>query len=207
MLIDLLPVAAYCFAISSTPGSNNLMLVNTAANFGYRASIPQLLGSQCGAAAHTFITCLGLGNILVIFHALQDTLYILGALYLIYLAYQVSREPLGKAKTAPPLSFNQAALFQVVNPRSWMKAITLATVFMPNDLSVIMGALWITLIGLVIGLPTKLVWAGFGVIVRGFLSKPLYLRIFNFMISATLIMLALHFFNQGSHLGDYIQNL
>jgi threonine/homoserine/homoserine lactone efflux protein len=199
-MIDLLPLATYCFVMSCTPGPNNLMLATSAANFGYRASVPQLFGCQFGVAVHTFIACLGLGSVFVMFPDLYNILHILGALYLIYLAYKLSRISMSKSRTDPPWSFTQAALFQAVNPKSWMKAITLATLFMPSDLNVMIGALLLTLVGLVIGLPTMSIWAAFGMIIRRFLSKPLYLYAFNFMMGAALIALALHFLHQAGYL-------
>ncbi len=202
MLIDFFSLAAYCLVISSTPSPNNLMLANTAANFGYRASIPQLFGCQCGVAVHTFVMCLGLGSIFLMFPLLNRTLHILGALYLIYLACEVSRMSVSSTTTVSPWSFTQAALFQVINPKSWIKAITLVAVFMPSDQNIIMGAFWITLVGLVVGLPAKFVWVAFGVIIRRFLSKPLYLRIFNVMIAITLIILALNLLYQSGYLPD-----
>jgi threonine/homoserine/homoserine lactone efflux protein len=193
MLTDLLPLATYCFVMSSTPGPNNVMLATSAANFGYRSSVPQIVGSQVGVATQTFVTCLGLGSVFVLFPALHQVLRIAGALYLIYLAYQLSGASMGEARAAKPLTFAQSALFQAVNPKSWVKAITLATVFMPTGLDVVMGALLVAVVGMVVGLPTMSVWAAFGVVIRRFLSSPLQRRVFNLTMGASLVVLALSF--------------
>ena len=192
-LSDVLPLATYCFVMSSTPGPNNVMLATSAANFGYRSSVPQILGSQVGVAAQTGLTCLGLGGVFVMFPVLHEVLRVLGALYLVFLAVRLSGLSMGEARVAQPLTFAQAALFQAVNPKSWVKAVTLATVFMPTELNVALGALLVATVGLVVGLPTMSVWAGFGLMIRHFLNRPLYRRLFNLTMGATLVALAVSF--------------
>lgn len=86
--------------------------------------------SVCVLAAQTFVTCLGLGSLFVAFPVLHQILRITGALYLVFLARKLSASSLGDARETKPLSFAQAALFQAVNPKSWVKSITLASVFM-----------------------------------------------------------------------------
>lgn len=50
MWTDLLPLMTYCFVMSSTPGPNNVMLVTSGAQFGYRRALPQIFGSNSGVA-------------------------------------------------------------------------------------------------------------------------------------------------------------
>jgi len=193
MLTDLLPLMTYCFVMSSTPGPNNVMLATSAANFGYRRALPQIMGTNSGVAVQTFVTCLGLGSLFTAYPVLHQVLRVAGALYLIVLAWKLSGVTVGESKGGRPLSFAQAALFQAVNPKSWVKAVTLATVFMPPGLSVPVGALLVAVIGLVIGFPSASMWAVFGVLIRGLLADPLKQRIFNLTMGALLVGLALSF--------------
>ena len=45
----LLPLAAFIFVSSITPGPNNVMLTASGANFGYQRSVPHMLGISVGA--------------------------------------------------------------------------------------------------------------------------------------------------------------
>jgi threonine/homoserine/homoserine lactone efflux protein len=183
----------YCFVMSSTPGPNNVMLASSGAQFGFRSALPQLFGQGSGVAVQTYVTCLGLGSIFVAYPVLHQILRATGALYLVVLAWKLSRSVLGQARASKPLSFAQAALFQAVNPKSWVKSITLATVFMPVGLSVPMGALLVTVIGLLIGFPSSSMWALFGVAIRRLLTDPRKQRIFNLGMGAVLLVLAVSF--------------
>ena len=193
MWTDLLPLMTYCFVMSSTPGPNNVMLATSGAKFGYRGALPQILGQTSGGAVQTFVTCLGLGSVFVAYPVLHPLLRVSGALYLVYLAWKLSASALGEARDSQPLTFVQAALFQAVNPKSWVKSITLASVFMPVGLSAPVGALLVSVLGLLIGLPSASLWALFGVAIRRLLTDPRKQRLFNLTMGAMLVGLAVSF--------------
>ena len=188
---ELLPLMSYCVVMSGTPGPNNVMLASSGANFGYRRALPLIIGIQVGGALLTFVTCLGLGSLFNAFPVLHQILRVTGALYLIFLAWKLGTMTVGEA--AKPMTITQAALFQAVNPKSWMKSITLASVFMPVGLSVPVGALLVTVTGALVGLPISSTWALFGVAIRRLLDDPLKRRIFNLSMGGTLFVLAISF--------------
>jgi threonine/homoserine/homoserine lactone efflux protein len=192
-MTELLPLMTYCFVMSSTPGPNNMMLTASGANFGYRGSLPQILGINAGGFVQTALTCLGLGALFTSYPVLQTALRIGGALYLLVLAWQLTGGGAAEARLARPVSFWQGALFQAVNPKSWLKAITLASVFMPPALPPAAGALLVATIGLLIGFPCISMWALFGVAIRKLLARPGWQRAFNAIMGATLAVLALLF--------------
>jgi threonine/homoserine/homoserine lactone efflux protein len=193
MLIELMPLATYCALMSGTPGPNNMMLTASGANFGFRGTLPHIMGIRLGNAVQVMLTCLGLGALFVAFPALQSGLRVVGALYLLWLAWKLTGGGLAEAHVAHPLSFTQAALFQHLNPKSWMKSVTLAVVFMPAGLPPLQAALWVVLVDFVVGLPCISAWALFGVALRRLLTDPRRRRIFNVIMAASLALLALKF--------------
>ena len=78
MITDLLPLATYCFLMSSTPGPNNVMLTASGANFGFRGTLPHILGINFGGAVQTFATCAGLGALFVAWPVLHSVLRVAG---------------------------------------------------------------------------------------------------------------------------------
>ena len=187
---ELLPLMTYCFVMSSTPGPNNVLLTASGANFGYRGTLPQILGINAGAFVQTYVTCLGLGALFVALPAAQTVLRVAGALYLVFLAWRLTGSSVGAAPAPRPVSFVHGALFQAVNPKSWLKAITLASMFMPADVSAPLGALIVALVGLLIGFPCISMWALFGVAIRRLLTDPRKQRAFNLLMAGTLLVLA-----------------
>ncbi len=192
MLEGLLPLVTYCVLMSGTPGPNNVMLATSGANFGYRRTLPHLLGINAGVFALTLVLCLGLGSVFMRYPAVHQALKVLGALYLVWLAWKlVSASVVRSAEAARPLSFWEGAAFQVVNPKTWMRAATIAAVFVPAGAGLLQGALLVSAVGVLVGFPIISTWALFGVAIRRFLGTPLRLRIFNGAMGLSLVVLAI----------------
>ncbi|KQW46571.1 MULTISPECIES: LysE family translocator [unclassified Roseateles] len=188
---EMLPLMTYCLLMSVTPGPNNMLMVASGAHHGYRRSLPAMLGVNIGVALQTFVTCLGLGAVFVAWPALHAALKLAGTLYLLVLAWRLAVAPAANGRPPERVGFAQAALFQLVNPKSWVKAVTLASVFMPTGLSVPAGALLVSVVGAVVGFPCISMWALFGVGIARFLSNPARRRLFNAIMAASLVVLAL----------------
>lgn len=190
---QLLPMMMYCFAMSITPGPNNMMLTASGATFGYRLTLPQILGINTGGFVLAIACCCGLGRLFLAVPSAQAVLRVGGALYLAWLALRLARARIGDAPMARPHGFLEGVLFQFVNPKSWLKAITLGSVFMPAGVQPLPAALAIACVGFLVGIPCVSVWALFGVAIRRFLRAPRNQRLFNLGMAATLGGLAVSF--------------
>ncbi len=188
---ELLPFLTYCALMSGTPGPNNLMLVASGAHHGYRRTLPAILGMVSGVAALTFLMCMGLGALFMAWPALHTALKLAGTLYMLVLAWRLVGQPVAMDRPPQTLGFVRAALFQAVNPKSWLRAVTVASVFMPTQLSLTAGALLVSLAGAVVGFPCVSSWALFGSGIRRFLSSPGRQRAFNAIMATSLAVLAL----------------
>ena len=192
-MTELLPLMSYCFVMSATPGPNNVMLATTGASFGYRGALPVILGIQVGLFAQTMLMCLGLGSVFVAYPMAQQVLRIAGALYLMFLAWKLAGASVTGTSASKAVSFAQATLFQALNPKSWLKAITMASVFLPAQGNLLANALLVSVIGTVVGTPCNVMWALFGVSIRSVLTAPRSQRMFNLAMGGILMVLAVLF--------------
>ncbi|WP_343724753.1 LysE family translocator [Herbaspirillum huttiense] len=192
-MTELLPLMSYCFVMSVTPGPNNVMLATTGANFGYRGALPVILGIQVGIFVQTMLMCVGLGSVLIAYPMTQQLLRIAGALYLMFLAWKLAAASVAGSSAPRAVSFAQAVLFQALNPKSWLKAVTMASVFMPSQSNMLASALLLSVIGTVVGMPCNTMWALFGVSIRNVLKAPRNQRIFNLVMGAILLLLSVMF--------------
>ena len=186
-MIDAAALATYMFVMSITPGPNNVMLTASGANFGFRRTLPHMLGITGGFAAMTLLVCLGLGAVFVRVPQLQVGLTWLGAAYLVYIAWRIiGAGAVGKSETARPLSVVEAALFQPANPKGWITAITIAALFVPahGNLFVAIGVIFALIIAVMF--PSMAVWAAFGSAMRRFLDHPARRKAFNITMAALL---------------------
>ncbi len=192
-MTELLPLMSYCLVMSATPGPNNVMLATTGANFGGRGALPAILGIQAGMFVQTMLLCVGLGSVFLAYPLVQQVLRIGGSLYLVFLAWKLSMAPVAGAQAPRAVSFLQAATFQALNPKSWLKSVTVASVFMPVGHNPVGNALLMAVIGTLMGMPCNLIWAMFGVAIGRLLKDPVKQRAFNLTMGATLLVLAVLF--------------
>ena len=184
----MLPLATYMAVMSITPGPNNVMLTASGVAFGYRRSLPHLLGVSLGHSLQIGVVCLGLGSIFVRWPWLHQALAWLGCAYLLWMAWRMLGAG-GAAETAlsRPQSFWQAAAFQWVNPKAWVMATSVASLFLPQDWPLLAGAAWVTAIAVVVNYPCVSVWTLFGALLRQALTEPVRLRRFNQLMAALLV--------------------
>lgn len=156
----------FTFVATVTPGPNNIMLTASGANFGYRRTIPHVLGIAFGFTFMCVVVALGLGSVFERWPALLNILKVVGSVYLLYLAWKIYRagrvhlEPL--AEDAKPFSFMQAALFQWVNPKAWTMVLTaLAAFSLPPPMHVWSGGA-VVLAYLAVSFPSCSFWALLG---------------------------------------------
>jgi threonine/homoserine/homoserine lactone efflux protein len=186
-MFELLPLATYSFVMSITPGPNNVLLTTSGANFGYRRSLPHIVGIGVGHAFQVYVTCLGLGVVFQAYPALHLALKIAGTLYLLYLAWKLLGSSIGHASVATPLTLWDAAAFQFVNPKAWVKAVTLATMFLPTGIDPWTSGMIVAMIVLAINFPCVSLWALFGVAIRRYLTDQRKRLRFNIAMAVVLL--------------------
>ena len=186
-MVDPLPFATYSFVMSITPGPNNVMLTAAGATFGFRRTVPHILGISTGCAVQLLAVCTGLGAMFARWPDLQSVLRWVGAAYLLYLGWQLLRAGETQATRAPkPVTFLQAAIFQFLNPKAWVMTLTAATLFLPHELGLFAGCLYVVGIMVLVNLPCIAVWAGFGSSLRGLLARPFGRVTFNTAMALAL---------------------
>jgi threonine/homoserine/homoserine lactone efflux protein len=188
-LESFLALGLYSFASSITPGPNNLMLLASGVNFGFRRTIPHMLGIAFGFTTMLVLVGVGLGAALDLVPGLFVALKIACVLYLLWLAYGLATSgslASGSAR-ARPMRFIEAALFQFVNPKAWAMALTAMALYTHPD-DYFMSVLVVAGMFGAINLPSVSTWAGFGVALRGFLSDPGRLKLFNRGMAALLLV-------------------
>ncbi len=192
-MLDLIPYATYCFVMSVTPGPNNVMLTASGATFGFRRTIPQMLGIGLGCGIQIMLVSLGMGAVFEWLPQIQEALRWVGAAYLVYLAWRLMQAGLvvGEAQArARPLSFIESAAFQFLNPKAWMIAVTTATVFLPKTVSPFMGALYLCGVLVLANIPACTIWVLFGAGMRQLLSSDRLRQAFAGILALTLVLTA-----------------
>jgi threonine/homoserine/homoserine lactone efflux protein len=184
-----LSLLLFAFTTSVTPGPNNMMVLASGVNFGFRSSVPHILGIAGGFFVLLVSVGFGLGAIVTAFPSLFLVLKLAGGLYLLWIAWKIATSrSLGQGKSGSrPMSFLAAAAFQWVNPKAWVMAISsMAAYTDPNRYA--MSVFLVALAFAIVGLPTISLWTGFGSALREWLSHPVRLRWFNVTMAILLVL-------------------
>ena len=148
---------------AGTPGPNNILLWASGAAFGFRRTIPHVVGTAVGIGALTLAVAAGLSVIITGVPGVALAMKIAGSLYLLYLAWRVAGAgALSNRSIAKPLGVGQAAAFQVINPKSWIFALGAVTTFRPANLPTFSGAVLVTITMILVIIPTASLWAAGG---------------------------------------------
>ncbi|WP_309665792.1 LysE family translocator [Tabrizicola sp.] len=184
----LLALIAFAFVTSVTPGPNNMMLLASGVNFGFRRTVPHMLGISIGHSLMVFLVGLGLAGIMHAWPPAMVVLKVASVAYMLWLSWKIAHASApGEGRAgARPFSFGQAAAFQRVNPKAWAMALGAVAAYAPE------GALHqVALVAVVfamVNLPSVAVWAYVGQQVRRWLNDPARLRAFNWTMAVLLVL-------------------
>ncbi|MDN7587965.1 LysE family translocator [Burkholderia seminalis] len=188
--MEYLSIILFVISTCVTPGPNNVMLMSSGVNFGAARTMRHVIGINVGFPLMLVAVGLGAGVVLQRHPSLHDVLQVVGAVYMLYLAYRIATAPTVdfNAKTAAPLGVMSAALFQWVNPKAWVMAVGAVLTYVSASGAYAVDVLVIALLFCVFGSPCSMVWVFFGTFLRRYLAKPGALRAFNVAMSVVLVV-------------------
>ena len=177
----------FVFAGLFSPGPNVVMLTTSGARFGFRATVPHLLGVPVGTGLLAAASTLGVGTVLFAAPGLKLALQILAALWIVYLAWGMAQAGrVGRAAgLGKPFTFVQAVLFQAVNPKVWAIALAAAAGF-ASGRPPAAEALWFFCVFAGINLSVGVFWTTAGHLLAGVLQADRVWR--GFMVGMAGLM-------------------
>jgi len=176
-------VAFLVFAVVAavTPGPSNIMLTAAGAQAGILRGIPCLLGVTTGMGVMMFLVPLGLGSLVVDRPGLLRALHWGGAAFLLWLSWKIATSSGGlDVAGGKPVGYLGAAVFQWVNPKSWLVSASAAS---PVGQAAALGGLFV-----LAALPSGFLWLAFGAAVQRVLHDRRRLRIFNVSMGVLLAL-------------------
>jgi threonine/homoserine/homoserine lactone efflux protein len=187
-----LVVASFPFLTSMgfTPGPNNILVASSGVNFGFRATVPHILGITFGFPIMLLIVGLGLAKVFLAVPMVHVVFKYVSLVYLVYLAWRIATASALTATpgSAKPLTFVQAAAFQWVNGKAWIIAVSAVTTY-----TVVNSTLWLQISAIAamdvgITLASVSCWTLFGHFLRNYLHTDSRRRRFNYTMAGLLVV-------------------
>ena len=195
MSSQLISLIFFGIAASFSPGPNNIVTSYSAYNFGFKKTIPTMLGVVTGWTLLSILLIFGSTVIFAKFEKLQIIIKILGSIYLIFLAYKISfNKNKSEKKVAKPVTFINTFFFQFVNPKSIIAGSTAVSLFIDiqsdylNDSIIFVFVMFLAAVG------SQTAWCLMGTYLRKFATSQKFMSNFNYTMSFLLIVCVIMFY-------------
>ena len=191
MNIDFLALLAFVVITSFTPGPNNISSASMGILYGYQRTIPYLLGIISGFFLIMLLSGLISSTLLRIFPPFENILRVIGAGYILWLAYHTFKATYTFSEDEQHLfGFKKGFFLQLVNPKAIIYGLTLYSTFL-SSLTANPITIFVSAIGLAgIGFCSISTWTLFGATIRSSLHQPRVTQLFNSALALMLVYTA-----------------
>jgi threonine/homoserine/homoserine lactone efflux protein len=194
MTSEVLLLIGISFSLGFTPGPNNAVASYSGFNFGIKKTIPLILGVGLGYTTLVIIINFALISTFKQFPIIQEIIRILGTFFLIYLAYKIavsntSQEEIKKN----PVSFFDTFIFQFVNPKGVMAALTLISKFV-SESNYLMTSIMVIIVCSVTAFLSMTTWTFLGKFLRKFATNNSFIKRFNYAMSFLILACIIGFY-------------
>jgi threonine/homoserine/homoserine lactone efflux protein len=181
-------------SLGFTPGPNNAVASYSGFNFGIKKTIPSILGVWLGYTTLVILINFVLISTFIKYPVIQEVIRLLGTFFLIYLAYKISFSEASKeGEKINPVKFIDTFIFQFLNPKGVMAAVTLISNFVIED-DYLNSSLTVIVVCSLTALTSITTWAFLGKFLRNFATNNNFIKRFNYAMSMLLIVCIIGFY-------------
>jgi cysteine/O-acetylserine efflux protein len=191
MTLRLVPLLSFVLVTTYTPGPNNISSTSMGVLYGYKRTLPYLLGITTGFLLLMVLCGLISGTLRSLVPAFETVLGIVGAAYILWLAYETLRATYTfEEQNRGELGFIRGALLQILNPKGVIYGLTLYSTFLLS-LTDRPALILLSAAGLsVVTFSAVSVWTLFGSAIRRFLHNRRVRRAVNVVLALALVYTA-----------------
>lgn len=195
-LTEFIAFSIFAWIGSFTPGPNVAIAATTGVNHGLRAALPQVMGVPLGFVLMMWAVGMGGAAVLQGAPVLVVLMKVAGNGYLLWLAWRLCfSASLSDSKSMQPLSVQEAALFQIVNPKAWMMLVAATSTYAIGQHDFLSRMGWMSIGFALPSALSLLTWAWMGDRLRHWLSQGQRLRRFNLLMGISLALTAIWMFS------------
>ena len=192
---EILSIALFWFVTAYTPGPNNVVASYSGFNFGFKKTIPHILGVTLGFTSLILFLTIGLINVFKLFPIIQIVIRYLGTIFLIYLAYKIaSSTTVDETKKENPVNFIETFLFQYLNPKGVMVGIIVVSTYVELGENYLNYATQIVALAFLFSLTSITLWTFIGKFLRKFATNDNFIKYFNYAMSGLLLLSIITFY-------------
>ena len=187
-----LPFMLFAFVASITPGPTNILVLSSSQRFGVKATLPAVVSACVAASLIVLVSGAGAGEVLRQHPLVRTGMSWAGVLWLSWMSWQLFRAPAAQleGEAQRPFSVRAAAMLQLINPKTWMMALAVVSLFAPNGAHPLREIAVMALLFLIISQLCLIVWAFCGRAVNRIFRTPASLIWFQRAMALCLLISA-----------------
>ena len=183
------PVLTFAMTAAITPGPNNIILSTNAVNYGFKETIPLMMGVFFGFLSVLTLCLLGIGEIYKSFPAIAMVVKIVATCFLVYLSFRIfTSSSFSDEKNSKKFSFKDIYFFQIINPKAVTVSMSSSAIFIQNKFSYQIEFILIFLCFVISTSTSAIAWAAIGHSFRRYLDDKKKIVIFNRIMAILLLM-------------------
>ena len=191
---DLLLLIGISFSMGFTPGPNNAVASYSGFNFGIKKTIPLIFGVGLGYTLLVILVNYVLISTFQKFPIIQEIIRTLGTIFLFYLAYKIAFSPVStESKKENPVKFLDTFLFQFINPKGVMAAVTLISKFVLQE-DYFRTSITVILVCAATAFLSITAWTFLGKFLRKFATNNSFIKRFNYAMSLLIVVCIVGFY-------------
>ena len=188
---NLTAFSLFAIVASITPGPTNFIILSLSSRFKISKIFPVIIGSCIGAALLVLVVGIGLGSTILAYPIIQKIMMWCGLIWLTLLAWKLYNYTpaihLEQEEQQAIIGFKAAFLMQAINPKTWMMAFAVISVYTKQEQDLWVNVSFLAFIFLLIAMPCLYMWALAGRLSNRLFSKPKHMNIFNKVMAFTLL--------------------
>lgn len=183
------PVLTFAMTAAITPGPNNIILSTNAVNYGFKETIPLMMGVFFGFLSILTLCLLGIGELYKSFPAIAMIVKIVATCFLVYLSFRIfTSSSFSDEKNSKKFSFKDIYFFQIINPKAVTVSMSSSAIFIQNKFSYQIEFILIFLCFVISTSTSAIAWAAIGHSFRKYLNDKKKIVIFNRIMAVLLLM-------------------
>jgi len=185
--IEFAPLVSYVLIASFTPGPANIASSSLGMLYGLRRCLPYLAGLAAGVFLMMLLGGLVSASLLSWFPVLEPLLRLVGAAYILYLAYGLVRASYQfSEQPVRPLGFGHGLALNLSNPKLIVYAFTVFSSFLTPIAGRPVGLVTAAVLLALVSASATLTWTIFGAGIRAQLRDPRFVRWLNIGLALAL---------------------
>ena len=188
---EIIALISFVAVTTYTPGPNNISAASMGVLYGYKRTLPYMLGMVSGFFMMLTLSGLVSSFLLEKIPAFEVILRIAGALYILWLAWHTLQASYTfEEEEAKPLGYIQGFLLQVLNVKVIVYGLTLYGTFLAGKIPSLPVLVLSALVFAGVGFTAVSLWTLFGAVIRKYLNQPKVRRTVNIVLALLLVYTA-----------------